>query len=121
MKLDTSIQRILADPKKRQAWVIYQLKLQGQTLASVARDAGVAKQQTQKAMSAPYPRMEKIIADALGLTPQVLFPDRYDADGLPCRRRGRPKKSGVLTHKHTTRHRQRNINRNVVNKHKEAA
>lgn len=101
MQLDDKTHKLLADPKnnyaKRRAWVIYHLKLQGQTLVSVAAANGVTKQQTQKALSAPYPRMEKLIADALGLTPQELFLERYDADGLPNRQRGRPKNSGVET------------------------
>jgi len=36
-------------------------------------------------MISPYPRFERIIAEHLGLTPQELFPERYDADGLPLR------------------------------------
>src|SRR3569832_1930162 len=87
MKLDTKTKTILRDPQKRRAWVIYQLKLRGESLASIAVAAGVAKQQTQKAMSAPYTRMEKVIADALGMMPQELFPDRYTSDGLPRPRR----------------------------------
>lgn len=109
MKLDTATKQLLQDPEKRRAWVIYQLKLQGESLASVARKSGVTKQQTQKAMSAPYPRMEKVIADALGLKPQHLFPDRYDADGLPNRRMGRPKKSTTKTPKNNTDTSNRNV------------
>jgi Ner family transcriptional regulator len=76
-------------------------------LASVAREAGVTKQQTQVAMGRPYPRMERYIANALGLSPQELFPERYDADGLPNRHRGRPAhKSSV---QHTTRATGRNV------------
>jgi hypothetical protein len=35
--------------------------------------------------------MEKVLADALGLTPQTLFPERYDALGVPNRPIGRPR------------------------------
>lgn len=101
---DSTTKRILANPKKRQAWVIYNLKLRGLSLAALARRAGVKKQCMQAAMSRPYPRMEKFIADALGLPPQQLFPERYDEDGLPNRSRGRrPHKISCPDSKHTTR------------------
>src|SRR3569832_893456 len=102
MKLDTKTKTILRDTQKRRAWVIYQHKQRGESLASIAVAAGVAKQQTQKAMSAPYPRMEKVIADALWMMPQDLFPDRYTSDGLPRPRRHH-KKAGVSTPNSNTR------------------
>ncbi|HBR97128.1 MAG TPA: hypothetical protein DD979_07095 [Gammaproteobacteria bacterium] len=58
--------------------------------ASIARDADVSRQAVWQALVKPYPRAEKIIAQTLGLTPQILFPERYDSDGLPNRKRGRP-------------------------------
>lgn len=107
MHLDPKTRKLIADPKKRVAWVLYQLKLQGKNLASLAREAGVKKQQTAKAMYAPYPRMEKVVADALGLAPKDLFPERYNEDGLPNRQLGRPPvKSGV---QNTTRAARRNV------------
>lgn len=85
MEIDTTTKRRLADPTDnyayRRAWVIYHLRLRGETLASLARKAGVNRRQTQKALSRPYPRMEAIIADTLGVKVQDLFPDRYPADG----------------------------------------
>lgn len=87
-KTDTSLRAILSDPQKRRGWVIYQLTLQGRSLAAVAREHGVARTGLYKAFVHPYPLMEKRIADALGMTPQALFPERYDELGLPNRRRG---------------------------------
>lgn len=52
--------------------------------------------------------MEKALADALGLQPQDLFPERYDTDGLPNRRRGRPRNS-LTKHKHTHGNKPRNV------------
>ena len=96
-------ERILKDPKKRQAWVIYQISLQGRSLAEVARNAGVRRQTLYQAFHRFYPRMEKIIAEALDLEPKALWPERYDANGLPVRRLGRPKKkSTVMTRKNNT-------------------
>jgi len=88
--IDRPTRRILADPDKRRAWCIYQLSLRGSSLAAVARGAGVSRQTLYVVFWRPYPRMEKIVADALGMRPQELFPERYDADGLPNRKIGRP-------------------------------
>jgi Ner family transcriptional regulator len=38
----------------------------------------------------PYPKAERIIAETLGLRPEQIWPSRYDANGMPNRRRGRP-------------------------------
>ncbi len=87
-KIDSTLKRLFLDPKKRRAWVIYQLQLQGRTLASVAAEHGCKRQTLYAAFGKRYPAMEHRIAAALDLTPQELFPDRYDADGLPKRQRG---------------------------------
>lgn len=102
MCLDDKTRAMLSDPagnyEKRRAWVIFQLKLRGKSLAALATECGVARQQAQKAMAIPYPRMEKQIAEALGLAPEELFPERYRADGRPNRKRGRPGKNLVSCH-----------------------
>lgn len=96
----TAMSQIVRPPKsiqahadKVRAWVIYQLAVQGRSVASVGRDAGVSRQTIHQVFARPYPRMERLIADALGLRPEDIWPSRYDADGLPVRRMGRPKKS----------------------------
>ncbi len=94
---------IVGDPRKRRAWVIYQVSIQGRSLAAVARGAGVKKQTLYRAFDIPYPRMEKAIADAVGVTPQALFPERYDEDGLPNRRMGRPRNFTAQEAKNITR------------------
>ncbi len=92
MKIDNATRQLLKDPKKRHAWVIYQLTLQGRSLAQVADGAGVSRQCLYQVFRRTYPRMERVVADAIGLSPAELWPERYDADGLPIRRMGRPKK-----------------------------
>lgn len=102
-KLDSTTKRLLRDPIKRRAWVKYQIQLTGRSMAQVAEEAGVNRQTLYSAFFKTYPRMEKVIADALGLPPAVVFPERYDADGLPIYRMGRPKKSVTKQAKNTTR------------------
>lgn len=40
------------------------------------------------ALQIPWPKMEKIIADAIGVPPQTIWPSRYGEDGKSNRRRG---------------------------------
>lgn len=42
------------------------------------------------ALRKPYPKAERIIAETLGVTPQTIWPSRYDENGVPNRPRGRP-------------------------------
>jgi Ner family transcriptional regulator len=83
IELDTTTKKLLANPTKRRAWVIYQLNIKGRTLAGVASDINVERQTLYHAFKRPYPRMEAAIAESVGLTAQVLFAERYGKDGLP--------------------------------------
>lgn len=97
-RLDTKLKKILSDPEKRRSWVLYQVHQQGRSLAQIGRENGVAtRANLYETFRKPYPKVEKVLADAVGLTPQQLFPERYDADGLPNRPMGRPKKSHTKT------------------------
>jgi len=40
----------------------------------------------------PWPKVEKIVAAAIGMKPQAIWPSRYNADGTPNRRKGRAPK-----------------------------
>jgi Predicted transcriptional regulator len=88
--LDAATRQLLLDPQKRRSWLLYQFNLRGVSLAAVARSVGLHRSAIYNAFTKPYPRMEKLLADLLGLKPWDIFPDRYDSDGLPNRRRGRP-------------------------------
>jgi len=92
-KLDNRNKELLRDPVKRRAWIKYQVQMRGQSLAKVASDAGVSRACLYSAFNKTYPRMERVLADFLELEPSQLFPERYDKDGLPIYRMGRPKKS----------------------------
>lgn len=111
MKLDNYIKQLLSRPDTRRAWVIYQLTLRGESLASIARRKEVSRQAMQKVLTYPYPKMEKVLADFLEIAPQDLFPERYDhKTGLPNRMRGRPRiKSVVESTKHNSRATRRNV------------
>lgn len=101
--LDATTKTLIRNPVERHHWVKYQLAIQGSSMAEVAKTTGVQRTTLYHVFKRPYPRMEKILADALGLTPQELFPERYDANGLPNRKMGRkPKISTIKSVKNIT-------------------
>lgn len=75
------------DPTKRWEWIKYQLRIGGTSAAQLARQLGVHDRALRRTKNAPYPRVERAIATALGLTPVILWPDRWNIDGTPKRRR----------------------------------
>lgn len=75
------------------AWVRYELAKKGRTLAGVAAEAGVGTSTIYSAFRKPYPRMEWLIASAVGVAPSAIWPERYGLDGLPNRKPGRPANS----------------------------
>lgn len=60
------------------------MTLKNLTLSHGYSDSSAAAQ----AMHRPYPKAERIIAEALNLTPQDIWPSRYHADGTPKSGRG---------------------------------
>lgn len=85
MDLDGPTRQLLRNPKKRWAWILYQCNLRGFSLASLASRHGVARETLYQVRHKRYPRMEKIIAEALGIAPEELWPERYDGEGQPSR------------------------------------
>lgn len=49
----------------------------------------------QSAKNSPYPKAEQIIASAIGVEPQEIWPSRYDRYGQPNRKGNTPKR-GML-------------------------
>ncbi|MEQ9919241.1 helix-turn-helix transcriptional regulator, partial [Pectobacterium brasiliense] len=58
------------------------------SLSEVSRQAGLSSSTLANALTRPWPRGEKLIADALNMAPQDIWPERYfDEDGSPVTRR----------------------------------
>ena len=74
-------QIIPTDPRERLAWALYQLKLRGLSLRRVAIDAGYHPQTLRGAFFLPTLPQERVIAGALDLAVEELFPERYDEEG----------------------------------------
>jgi len=89
-------------------WIKYQLHRRGHTLTSLGREHGVSRHAVGLALRRPYPKMEAIIAKALGLHPAELWPERYDRQGNPNRSMGRPQKPAASNLKKHISHATRN-------------
>lgn len=69
------------------------IRKRGLTLEALSESLGYSRVVVGVALRRPWPAVESGIASFLGISPQELWPDRYDADGKP--RRGiRRKASG---------------------------
>jgi Ner family transcriptional regulator len=80
------------EPAQRAAWVIFQLRQRNSSLAEIARSIQRTRRYLSRTLYAPSYPAEKAIADALGMTVEALFPERYDATGrrLHQRRDAKP-------------------------------
>lgn len=68
----------LGSAAARNAWVVFQLRLKGESLSSLSRKHGLVRTAISQALYLPhYLRYERIIAEELGVTPDQLFPERY--------------------------------------------
>lgn len=89
------------NPAERRAWVCFQLRLRGKSLSKIARAEGVSQQAVSNALMTPSSRLEQAIAEALELTAQDLFPERFDPMGFrlshtrPVQRTTRPASRNV--------------------------
>ncbi|PLY36744.1 DNA-binding protein [Pectobacterium carotovorum] len=57
--------------------IIAALKKRGTTLAAVSREAGLASSTLANALTKHWPKGEKLIAEALGVSPEEIWPSRY--------------------------------------------
>jgi Ner family transcriptional regulator len=60
------------------------LEKRGLSLAQLSRDHGYHETAAAKALRLEWPEMERIIADAIGVAPQQIWPARY-SEGVPTK------------------------------------
>ncbi len=82
------------NPAERRGWVIWQLRNRGWSLSRIALQEGVSVQAVSMALMVPSSHLQQVIAETLGLTPQQLFPEFFDAAG---RRLGRTREQHRIT------------------------
>ena len=63
--------------------VLAALKKRGYNLAGLSVANGYHPTAAGKALKQQWPAMEKVLAEAIGMPPQAIWPSRYDGDGIP--------------------------------------
>ena len=72
--------------------IVAALHKRGTSLAKLSREAGLASSTLSNTLTRPWPKGEKLIADALGISPEIIWPSRYfDEAGNPVHRHTRSK------------------------------
>lgn len=66
------------------------LEKNGHTLLQLSKANNYAASIVGRALVQAYPACETIIAKAIGVTPQTIWPSRYNLDGTPKRLRTYP-------------------------------
>ncbi|MBW5891232.1 helix-turn-helix domain-containing protein [Pectobacterium polaris] len=59
--------------------IIAALKKRGTSLSAVSRNAGLASSTLANALKRHWPKGERLIAKALGSSPEQVWPSRYNA------------------------------------------
>lgn len=67
----------MMEPDWYPADIIAALKKQGTSLAAVSRNAGLASSTLTNALNRRWPKGERLIAEALGVAPEQIWPSRY--------------------------------------------
>ena len=57
--------------------IIAALKKRGTSLTAVSRNAGLASSTLTNALTRRWPKGERLIAEALGIAPEQIWPSRY--------------------------------------------
>lgn len=60
--------------------IIAALKKKGTTMAAVSRLAGLSSSTLANALTRKWPKGERLIAEAIGVRPEVIWPSRYDIE-----------------------------------------
>lgn len=69
------------------------LEKSGWSLRQIALENGLSENTIAKALSIRYPRAQMLIARAIGVAPELIWPSRYGADAP---KRGRPPLRGSV-------------------------
>jgi Ner family transcriptional regulator len=57
------------------------VRKRGITLAQIGRPYGLTRQAMANALTMPSAQAEALIAEAIGVSPHVIWPSRYNSDG----------------------------------------
>lgn len=81
-------------PAQRRAWIIYELRLLGNSLRELADQEGVSQQAVSaSAMGNGSSHLQAALADALGISVCELFPEHFDSTGKRLMPTRQPKRN----------------------------
>lgn len=73
-------------PARKQDWtseyIKYRIRAQFGSMVALAVASGLDPSVVKRALRVPYPKVERVIATALGSTPPEIWPSRYDPETL---------------------------------------
>lgn len=58
--------------------IVAAVKKQGWSLRKLSKEAGLSEGTLKSALDRPYPKAERIIAAAIGVQPEAIWPTRYE-------------------------------------------
>lgn len=67
----------MMQPDWHSADIIAALRKRGTSLAALSRQAGLASSTLANTLNRHWPKGERLIADALGVAPEKIWPSRY--------------------------------------------
>ncbi|MFW0857521.1 helix-turn-helix domain-containing protein [Cronobacter dublinensis] len=67
----------MMQPDWHPADIIAELRKRGTSLAALSRQAGLASSTLANALVRHWPKGERLIAEALGVAPEQIWPSRY--------------------------------------------
>ncbi|EBX9238467.1 transcriptional regulator [Salmonella enterica] len=67
----------MMQPDWHSAGIIAALKKRGTSLSAVSRKSGLASSTLANALTRRWPKGERLIAEALGVAPERIWPSRY--------------------------------------------
>lgn len=61
------------------------IRMRGKTMSQLSVVNGYHESALRQVLRKPWPAIERIVAEFLGVEPQEIWPDRYGPDGMPNR------------------------------------
>lgn len=76
-------------------YIVFRLRERGTSMRRLSRLNHYCANAASIAIKTPWPKMQQLIAQAIGVTPQEIWPSRYHEDGGP---RGPRRRARFLKH-----------------------
>lgn len=81
LKGGTKLNHVLNNQKKPHDWhradIISALHKRGWSIAALARAHNLGESTVRSALDKPYPKSERLIAEAIGVEPETIWPQRF--------------------------------------------